>query len=79
MALSLIDTNLITLGETSDEFHFYTRPSSPPSSVECETSVDTLAISFYDPTVGLESGTYTYTYTLTDSMYLLCIFCVPSI
>jgi hypothetical protein len=67
---SFLDTNLITVGETSEEFQFYTLLSSPPSSLACETTDNTLSISWSDPTVGLVSGTdYTYSFSLMESMF----------
>ena len=65
-----LDTNLITVGETSEEFQLYTLLSSPPSSLVCETTDDTLSISWSDPTVGLVAGTdYTYSFSLMESMF----------
>ena len=65
-----LDTNLITVGETSEEFQFYTLLSSPPSSLACETTDNTLSISWSDPTVGLVAGTdYTYSFSLMESMF----------
>ena len=67
---SFLDTNLITVGETSEEFQFYTLLSSPPSSLACETTDNTLSISWSDPTVGLVAGTdYTYSFSLMESMF----------
>ena len=67
---SFLDTNLITVGETSEEFQFYTLLSSPPSSLACETTDNTLSISWNDPTVGLVAGTdYTYSFSLMESMF----------
>ena len=67
---SFLDTNLITVGETSEEFQLYTLLSSPPSSLACETTADTLSISWSDPTVGLVAGTdYTYSFSLMESMF----------
>ena len=61
---------MITVGETSEEFQFYTLLSSPPSSLVCETTDDTLSISWSDPTVGLVAGTdYTYSFSLMESMF----------
>ena len=60
------DTNLITEGETSDEFYFYTLPSSVPANLECDADFETLSINWEDPTIGMVSNTsYTFSYTLS--------------
>lgn len=68
----LIDTNVITEGETSDEFYFYTLLSSPPSSLECETLYNQMDLTWNNPTNGLDSGTsYEYSYSVTESMFII--------
>ena len=60
------DTNLITEGETSDEFYFYTLPSSVPANLECDADFETLSINWEDPTIGMVSNTsYTFSYSLS--------------
>ena len=62
---------MITEGETSDEFYFYTLLSSPPSSLECETLYNQMDLTWNNPTNGLDSGTlYECSYTVTESMFL---------
>ena len=71
---NLTDTNVITEGETSDEFYFYTLLSSPPSSLECETLYNQMDLTWNNPTNGLDSGTsYECSYTVTESMFSLSI------
>ena len=61
---------MITEGETSDEFYFYTLLSSPPSSLECETLYNQMDLTWNNPTNGLDSGTsYECSYTVTESMF----------
>ena len=68
----LLDTNVITEGETSDEFYFYTLLSSPPSSLECETLYNQMDLTWNNPTNGLDSGTsYEYSYSVTESMFII--------
>jgi hypothetical protein len=72
MIFFLIDTNVITEGETSDEFYFYTLLSSPPSSLECETLYNQMDLTWNNPTNGLDSGTsYEYSYSVTDSKFII--------
>ena len=71
----LTDTNVITEGETSDEFYFYTLLSSPPSSLECETLYNQMDLTWNNPTNGLDSGTsYEYSYTVAESMFIIYTF-----
>ena len=66
----ILGTTLITDGETSDEFYFYTLPTSPPSDLECATTYDSLSLTWGNPTIGMVDNTsYQFSYTLVDSMY----------
>ena len=66
----LTEINLITEGETSEEFYFYTLPTSPPSDLACDTTYDTLSITWSDPTIGMvENTTYQFSYNLVDSKF----------
>ena len=42
--------NLITEGETSDLFFFFTSPSSPPVEVNCETTEKSIVPKWKNPT-----------------------------
>lgn len=65
-----LGTTLITDGETSDAFYFYTLPTSPPSDLECATTYDSLSLTWGNPTIGMVDNTsYQFSYTLVDSMY----------
>ena len=65
-----LGTTLITDGETSDEFYFYTLPTSPPSDLECATTYDSLSLTWGNPTIGMVDNTsYQFSYTLVDSMW----------
>ena len=64
----LTEISLITEGETSEEFYFYTLPTSPPSDLACDTTYDTLSLTWSDPTMGMvENTTYQFSYNLLDS------------
>ena len=59
---------LITEGETSGEFYFYTLPTSTPSDLKCEATTDDLIVTWSDPTTGMDQNTiYQYSYYLIDS------------
>lgn len=67
-------TTLITEGETSDVFYFYTSPTLPPADLACETTYDSLILTWSQPTLGMEENTtYYYSYNLIKSMPI-CFF-----
>jgi hypothetical protein len=72
---SLTDITLITEGETSDDFYFYTVPSTLPSNLECTASYTEdyehmIELTWDDPTIFDldEDSTYKYSYSLIESM-----------
>ena len=46
-------SHLISEGQSSDDFFFFTLTSSPPSSLQCDTTVDSLTLKWRDPTNGM--------------------------
>ena len=42
-------TNLISEGETSEHFFFFTSPSSPPVKISCETTEDSIVPKWKNP------------------------------
>ena len=66
---------MITEGETSDVFYFYTLPTLPPADLACETTYDSLSLTWSQPTLGMEENTtYYYSYNLIKSMYAHMLF-----
>ena len=82
----LKDITLITEGETSDDFYFYTVPSTLPSNLECTASYNEdyghmIELTWNDPTTFDldEDSTYKYSYILIESMLQPEIFKIRSI
>ena len=66
---------MITEGETSDVFYFYTSPTLPPADLACKTTYDSLSLTWSQPTLGMEENTtYYYSYNLIKSMYAHMLF-----
>ena len=77
--ICLLDINLITEGETSEAFYFYTLPTTEPSDLTCETTIIAgisasdyyynAAFSWQNPTTGIsEDIAYQFSYNLVESM-----------
>ena len=66
---------MITEGETSDEFYVYTAPTLQPADTQCETTYDTIILTWRHPTLGMEfienstTPTFQFSYTLSESMF----------
>ena len=66
---NLSGSHLISEGHNSDEFYFFTTPSSPPSSLACDTTSDSLTLTWRDPTIGMElQKSYQFDYRLVAGM-----------
>ena len=82
----LKDITLITEGETSDDFYFYTVPSTLPSNLECTASYTEdyghmIELTWNDPTTFDldEDSTFKYSYSLIESMLQPEIFEIKNI
>ena len=52
---------MITEGENSNKFYFFTLPSSIPADLECKAESHALSLQWTDPTIGMvENVTYHY-------------------
>ena len=66
-----LGNNLIAEGESSDEFYFFTLPSSPPADLKCKTESHSLSLRWRDPIIGMiENVTYQYSYDLIAGMFI---------
>ena len=62
--------NLITEGENSEYFYFFTLPTSLPFDLRCGSTFDTLSLQWTDPTIGMrENVPYFYNYNLVKGRY----------
>ena len=72
----ILGNNLITGGETSDEFYVYTSPTLQPADLQCDTTYDTISLTWRHPTLGMDfienstTPTFQFSYTLTESMLI---------
>ena len=65
--LSSIGNTLITEGETSYPFYFYTLPTTPPIMMACESTLDSITFKWKKPTTGMVDQTvYHYDYSLSQ-------------
>ena len=70
--LSFPENTLITEGESSDTFHFFTLPSTPPSDLACTSTFESLTLKWNDPTRGMPemiNQAYRFAYSLTDGRF----------
>ena len=60
-------TNLISEGETSESFFFFTSPSSPPVKISCETTENSIVPKWKNPnTHGMNTNdTYKFKWYLS--------------
>ena len=68
----LSESNLITEGDNSEDFFIHTLPSSPPLDLKCETTFDSLNLTWTFPFTGMfeqsnDVSYYYFKYELIES------------